>query len=295
MGIPIKQQGTSTWNFGSNENGTGVHTLPEIARVASSIGMEYLDLLQPDELPGLERLDFELKVASIIIFDVDGKGNPPFLIGPNNPKSNVIFPQQMQKLIRAADNSNICKRITTFFGDEREDPFDESNTKKIPLEDGIDNCVKAYKGIIKMAEDCGVVLVLELLNDIDRGHPMKGHPHYQGNRLYQCLEVIKRVDSPSLKLLFDIYHIGLMEPSKTPADWIRTLGTDVIGHVHTAGHNYREEIVTDTVVDHQDCMAALIEIGYDGPVIHEYLPTIYPIRLGLEKSAKVLSGELQRA
>lgn len=290
MGIPFTQQGTTVWNYGLEQPGIEPLSLSETAHMASGMNLGYLDILSPEQITEVISFGLGIRVASTTFLDVDGKGTLPFVAGPNNSKHHPMFARNTRKLITAAANSGICERVTVFFGDERAFPGDPNNPHKIELGAGIANCVKAFQEVIKVAENEGITLVLEMLNDKNRGHAMKGHPYYQGNKLNQCLEVIHYVDSPNMKLLFDIYHVGLMETEKTPAQWIRELGTDIIGLVHTAAQSERQETHLDEIVDQQECMSALNDIGYDGPVIHECLRTRSNQAAALRASAEHCAG-----
>ena len=82
------------------------------------------------------------------------------------------------------------------------------------------------------AESKQINVVLEMLNSRDSSHPMKGHPGYFGDDIDRCIDMIKAVDSPRMKLLFDVYHVQIMN-----GDPIRRFqeNSDYISHVHTAG------------------------------------------------------------
>ncbi len=84
-----------------------------------------------------------------------------------------------------------------------------------------------------LAEAKQVTLVLEHLNTKDDSHPMKGHPGYWGDQLDLCADLVRSVDSPRFKLLFDIYHVQIMH-----GDLVRNIQRykDIVGHYHTAGN-----------------------------------------------------------
>ena len=148
--------------------------------------------------------------------------DPPFVKGFNNPK----YREQVLKATR--DAIDACadfgtKNVICFTG----------MREGIPDDVGADNCVEGFKQIVGHAEKKGVTLCLEMLNSRVSSHPMKGHPGYQGDHTDYCIDIIKRVGSPSLKLLFDIYHVQIMD-----GDIISRIRQhrDYIGHVHTAGN-----------------------------------------------------------
>jgi hydroxypyruvate isomerase len=132
------------------------------------------------------------------------------------------------------------------------------------------NCVEFWKKIIPYAEQKKVNLILEILNTRDNTHPMKGHPGYFGNDVELCVDLIKKVDSPRMKLLFDIYHVQIMN-----GDVIRRIRQhkDYIAHVHTAGVPGRCELDDTQELNYPAVMRALLEIGYTGFVAQEFIPT----------------------
>ena len=123
----------------------------------------------------------------------------------------------------------------------------------LPDDVGAKNCVEGFKKIVGHAEKKGVTLCLEMLNSRVSSHPMKGHPGYQGDHTDYCIDIIKRVGSPSLKLLFDIYHVQIMD-----GDIITRLRQykEYIGHIHTAGNPGRGELDETQEIylsaDHED-------------------------------------------
>jgi hydroxypyruvate isomerase len=144
----------------------------------------------------------------------------------------------------------------------------------IPADVGAENCVKGFKQIVGHAEKKGITLCLEMLNSRVSTHPMKGHPGYQGDHTDYCIDIIKRVGSPSLKLLFDIYHVQIMD-----GDIITRLrqNKEYLGHVHTAGNPGRGELDETQEIYYPPIMKALLEIGYQGHVGQEFIPTRDPI------------------
>jgi hydroxypyruvate isomerase len=112
---------------------------------------------------------------------------------------------------------------------------------------------------------------------------MRGHPGYQGDDLDYCAEIIRQVGSPRAKLLFDIYHVAIMN-----GDVIRRIRQygDWIGHVHTAGVPGRGELDDHQEVHYPGVMRALVEIGYQGYVGQEFIPTRDPAE-GLQQAVSL--------
>ena len=112
---------------------------------------------------------------------------------------------------------------------------------------------------------------------------MKGHPGYQGDDLDWVADIIRRVGSPRVRLLFDIYHVQVMH-----GDLIRRIEQtkDIIGHIHTAGCPGRGELDDTQEVNYPAVIRKLVEIGYTGYVGQEFIPTRAP-RDGLREAVKL--------
>ena len=289
--IPKSQQGTSTWNFTVSHGGVRNKTLPQMMGLAKRIGFGYLDLVAPDDLATVANDGDGVRVSSTVMLDYDGAGTPPFQMGPNNPANHELFESNTIAMIDACAETGICDTVVVFFGDQRVDPVNDTTFTgdMISLEDGIANCVAGYQKVVGHAEAKKVNLSLELLCSKDRGHPMKGHPGYQGDRWAQVEEVIKQVGSPRLNLLLDVYHFSLMERSKKPDEWIRALAGQ-FNHYHDAGMTDRQECHCDSGFSHWKCAKALYETGWAGAVIHEYLPTVKSVEKGLRDAMAVYTG-----
>ena len=99
---------------------------------------------------------------------------------------------------------------------------------------------------------------------------MKGHPGYLGDHVQECMEIVRRVSSPSLKLLFDVYHVQIMD-----GDLIRRIHElrEFIAHVQVAGCPGRGPLGPEQEIQYPAVMRALADIGYDGYVGHEWIAT----------------------
>ena len=160
---------------------------------------------------------------------------------------------------------------------------EDSKSGEISREQGAKNCVKGFKKIIGYAEKKGVNICLEHLNTRDDTHPMKGHPGYQGDKLDYVAQIIRAVGSPNMKLLFDIYHVQIMD-----GDLIRRIEEtkDIIGHVHTAGNPGRAELDANQEINSPAVMRKLLEIDYHGFVGQEFIPIGDPMK-GLIKAVEL--------
>jgi hydroxypyruvate isomerase len=126
---------------------------------------------------------------------------------------------------------------------------------------------ETLRRVARTAEDAGVTLAVELLNSkVD-------HPDYQCDRTPWGVQVCQRVDSPAVKLLYDIYHMQIME-----GDVIRTIRENhaYFGHYHTAGNPGRNEIDETQELNYPAIMRAIAETGYTGYVAQEFIPNRDP-------------------
>jgi hydroxypyruvate isomerase len=113
---------------------------------------------------------------------------------------------------------------------------------------------------------------------------MKGHPGYFGDDVDFCVELIRRVDSPNMTLLFDIYHVQVMN-----GDVIRRIRRyhEVIAHYHTAGVPGRAELDENQEVSYPAVMRAILDTGYTGYVAQEFIPTWSDRILALRHAVQV--------
>jgi hydroxypyruvate isomerase len=134
---------------------------------------------------------------------------------------------------------------------------------------GVENTAQGLSRVARAAEDAGVTLVLELLNSkVD-------HPDYQCDRTTWGLEVIERVGSPQVRLLYDIYHMQVME-----GDLIRTIQTHhgAFAHYHVAGNPGRHEPDRSQEISYPSIYEAITATGFDGYVGMEYIPRGGPVK-----------------
>jgi hydroxypyruvate isomerase len=241
--------------------------VPKMIEVAKHLGCVSIELIEPKYFPQLKEAGLTNAIGQI-----DMGADPPFRYGFNNPKH---WPRVMKATRDAIDACAAYgyKSVICFTG------YSDGLAPDV----GAENCVKGYKEIVGYAESKQVTLCLEMLNTRAGDHPMKGHPGYQGDHTDYCIDIIKRVGSPSLKLLFDVYHVQIMD-----GDIIRRIRQhkEYIGHVHTAGNPGRGELDDKQEIAYKPIMETLIEVGYPGYVGQEFIPTRDPLA-GLEQAVKV--------
>jgi hydroxypyruvate isomerase len=135
--------------------------------------------------------------------------------------------------------------------------------------EGITNCIAGFRRITPLAEQHGVTLCLELLNSkVD-------HKDYQADHTAWGVQVVQGVNSPRLKLLYDIYHMQIME-----GDVIRTIRQNFahIAHFHTGGVPGRNEIDDTQELNYRRVMQAIADLGFTGYVAQEFVPKRDPIQ-----------------
>ena len=189
-----------------------------------------------------------------------------FIRGMNNKNHH---PECLETLSKAIDDTSAAgfPNVMTFTG--LADTSKEKNGSVVSRDEAMKNCIEGYKKIIGQAEQKNVTLILEPLNT-KKTENMKGHPGYTGDHVEHCIDIIKAVGSPSLKLLFDVYHIQIMD-----GDIIRHINEnqEYIGHVQIAGVPGRGEIGTNQEINYKAVMNALTKNGYKRYVGHEWIPT----------------------
>jgi hydroxypyruvate isomerase len=235
-------------------------------QVAKQLGCTSIELCDPKYFPLLKKHGLECAIGQINM-----NPDPPFAKGFNNPEYHDRVIKATKEAIDACAEFGY-KNVICFTG------FADG----IPNDVGARNCVDGFKKVVGYAESKGVVLCLEMLNSRD-AVAMKGHPGYQGDHTDYCVDIINRVGSPSLKLLFDVYHVQIMD-----GDIIRRIHQlkDTIGHVHTAGNPGRGELDDKQEIAYKPIMEALVAIGYKGYVGQEFIPTRDPLA-GLRQAVKL--------
>lgn len=197
-----------------------------------------------------------------------------FAQGPCNPKFHAEVIAKLTDAIEVAESVG-ASRVITFTG-MRFDGMDDIQAAK--------DCIEVWKKVLPLAEKKGITLCLEHLNTRDSSHPMKGHPGYFGDNVDFCVELIRRVGSEHFKLLFDIYHVSIMN-----GDIIRRIRQykDFIAHYHTAGNPGRGELDETQEINYPAVMKAILETGYSGFVAQEFIPTWKDPIAALRHSAQV--------
>jgi sugar phosphate isomerase/epimerase len=236
--------------------------LEKTCQVAKDLGCPSIELAGPETWPTLE------KHGLICALAPNGMPGAPFMRGLNNPAYQPEVIARTTEMIDACATAGFPS-VIAFTGYKWRDA-DDPKSGEISLEEGADNCVKGLKQLASLAEKKGVTINLEHLNTRDDSHPMKGHPGYQGDDIDYVANIVRRVGSPRVKLLYDFYHVQVMN-----GDLIRRVEQcqDVIGHIHVAGCPGRGELDDSQEINFPPLMRKLLDIGYEGYVGQEFIPT----------------------
>lgn len=224
-------------------------SLDDLCKAAKEMGIKSIDLTGPEEWPTLKKYGLTSALPQGA-----GKG---ITDGFNNPKFHdelvasyeAIFP----KLKAAGLTTVIC-----FSG----------NRRGMSNEEGLENCAVGLKRLMPSAEKHGITMIMELLNSkVD-------HKDYMCDHTAWGAELCKRVGSENFKLLYDIYHMQIME-----GDIIRTIReyNKYIGHYHTGGNPGRNEIDETQELYYPAIMKAIVDTGFKGYVAQEFIPKRDPL------------------
>lgn len=219
-------------------------TLDELCVIAKQIGIKGIDLCGPADWPTLQKHGMASPMcngAEINLTD-----------GFNDPQFHATLQKNYTALIPQVAKNGYTNLIC--FSGSRRGKDDETGWK---------NCVEGLKPLVALAEKHKVVLCMELLNSkVD-------HKDYQCDRVEWGAELCKRLDSENFKLLYDIYHMQIME-----GDIIRNIKTyhQYIAHYHTGGIPGRNEIDDTQELYYPAVMKAIVSTGFKGYVGQEFVP-----------------------
>jgi hydroxypyruvate isomerase len=235
------KQSVSRWCYGKM-------SLDELCAAAKSIGLAAIDLLDEQDWAAPKRYGLTCAMAN-------GFGSiPKGFNRPDNHDKLVADAERMMPLAAAAGVPN----IVCFSG----------NRAGMSDGEGIANCIAGFKRITPTAERVGVTLCLELLNSkVD-------HHDYQADHTAWGVQVVQGVASPRFRLLYDIYHMQIME-----GDIVATIRANArhIAHYHTGGVPGRNEIDATQELNYRRVAEAIAESGFTGFVAHEFVPRRDPV------------------
>jgi hydroxypyruvate isomerase len=222
---------------------------PEFCRAVFAMGLTAIDLLEEPE--------WAVVRDHGLICSMGYGGGGTIESGLNVKANHDTIVRNFEKSLPRAKELGV-PNVITFFGSRR----------GMSDQEGIDICVAGLERIKPIAESTGVMVCVELLNSkVD-------HPDYQGDHTPFGVAVVKAINSPKVKLLYDIYHMQIME-----GDLIRTIRDNHqhIAHYHTGGVPGRHELDHTQEVNWPTVCAAIADTGFTGYVAHEFVPTKDPL------------------
>jgi hydroxypyruvate isomerase len=219
----------------------------ELANHSARMGLKSVELVAPENWPTLKKLGLICAISS----------SHGFTKGFAHKEEHAECLETLRKQIDLTSEAGF-PNIITFSGFRR----------GISDEEGMNNMVEGLKQIVGHAEKKKVTVCLEMLNS-RVNIEMKGHPDYFCDKIEMAVEVCKRVGSERMKVLFDIYHVQIME-----GDIIARIKQfhPYIGHYHTAGVPGRNELDDTQEINYVPIMKAIAETGYKGYVGQEFIP-----------------------
>ncbi len=222
-------------------------TVDQLSEHVAGLGMVGIDLLDPKDFP-------VVKARGLVCTMVNSH---PLTNGLCDPQFHDMALEKLNAAIEATAAEG-WRNVICFSG----------NARGIDPEAGMKHCVDALRKIVPVAEKNGVVLNMELLNS------KVNHADYLCDNSVWGVELVKRVASDHFKLLYDIYHMQIME-----GDVIRTIQTnhEYYGHYHTAGNPGRHELDDRQELFYPAIARAIADTGFDGFFAHEFIPTGDPI------------------
>lgn len=218
--------------------------LDQFARSCREMGLESIELLGEKDWPIVQKAGLKCAVGYATELGIPNGFNRV----ANHEKLIADFTNMIPKAAAAGIPNLIC------FSGNREGQDDN---------EGLLNCAKGIRQIMPLAEKHGVTILIELLNSYQ-------HEDYQCDRTSWGAALCEMVGSERFKLLYDIYHMQIMEGNIIENI---TRYSKYIGHIHTGGVPGRHELDETQELYYPAIMSALVKTGYKGYVGHEFVPT----------------------
>jgi hydroxypyruvate isomerase len=230
----------------------------QLAEYAAKIGLRGIDLLQPDE--------YEIPRRYGLVCTMGYAGGGDIGKALNRVENQAAIETAFRTNIPRAAKAGV-PNVITFSG----------NRAGMSDDEGARNTVAGLNRVKKIAEDYGVTICLELLNS------KRDHHDYMCDHTAWGVRVVEEVNSPNVKLLYDIYHMQIME-----GDLIATIRANIqwMGHFHTGGVPGRHELDGTQEVQWDGVMRAIADSGFKGYVAHEFVPIGDPLE-SLRKAAEL--------
>jgi hydroxypyruvate isomerase len=222
-------------------------SLDDLCKEAVKLGLVGIDLLTPQDFPTLKQYGLSCTMVS----------SHPLTDGLCDEKYHDASLKAINEAIEGTSAAGF-RNVICFSG----------NARGIDRKTGLKNCAAALKKIVGVAEKKNVILNMELLNS------RVNHPDYMCDNSAWGIELVKEVGSNNFKLLYDIYHMQIME-----GDVIRSIQKNhmYFGHYHTAGNPGRNELNDQQELFYPAIARAIADTKFDGFLAHEFIPKGDPI------------------
>ena len=243
---PVKRKGRIKQGVTRGVFGRGNSmSLDDMCREAARLGIQGFDLIEPRDWPTLKKYG----IASSM-YPLGPGGTIPEAL--NRTENHAKLDASLRAAIDESAAANV-PNVITFSGNRR------GQDDRV----GADNCVAFLNNIKAHAEDKGVTICMELLNS------KVNHRDYQFDHMSWGVDVMKRVNSPRVKILYDIYHAQIMD-----GDVVRAIRDNIqwIAHFHTGGNPGRNDIDETQELNYNFIMKAIADLNFRGFVTHEYTP-----------------------
>ena len=232
--------------------------LEDFCLAAREIGLESVELLDPKDFATVKK--HGLHCAMVSYPTIEGPGGVkigPIPKGWNRIEHHDLLVQAYEPLLKTSAEAGF-KQVICFSG----------NREGMSDEQGLENCAKGLQRLLPLCEKLGLTLVMELLNS------KVNHADYMCDHSAWGVSLVKKLASPHFKLLYDIYHMQIME-----GDVIATIRRDhaSFAHYHTGGVPGRNEIDTTQELYYPAIMEAIVSTGYKGYVAQEFIPRRTPL------------------
>ena len=233
-------------------------TLDQLCEAAKAIGLQSVELLSENEWETVKKYGLTCAMAN---------GPGPIPDGWNTVANHDKLVKESERLLPLVKAAGLPNMIV-FSG----------NRRGMADSEGLANCARGLKRIMPLAEQLGVTVCMELLNS------KRSHKDYMCDHTAWGVELCKQTGSPRCKLLYDIFHMQIME-----GDVVDTIRENIpfIGHFHTGGVPGRAEIDDTQELNYRRIAQAVVDTGFTGYYAHEFIPRNKDVVASLTKAAQL--------
>ncbi len=242
-------------------------SLDDLCAAGKEMGLTSIDLLQPADFPTLKKHEMTCAMVANPTIKSPAGELGGITKAFNRLEHHDLLVEAYEPQIAAVADAGM-KHLICFSG----------NRDKLDDETGLKNSTVGLKRLMSLCEKRGVILVMELLNS------RVNHPDYQCDKSAWGIELCQQVGSAHFKLLYDIYHMQIME-----GDVIATIkrSHEYFAHYHTGGVPGRHEIDETQELNYAPIMRAIVETGHQGHVAQEFIPARPDVLASLKQAVGI--------